>query len=146
LEDATVWQAWLDDHTAFAFVGRSGSLSVLREARSRGAGYWYAYRTHQRRTQKRYLGPSAKLTLDRLEQAAAACFVIAGRFASEGLRKWAVYSRVTGMLFLLAFIGIATGSGQSWSVLGFWAGMLVAWAWISVLAWRLLTEPTPAEC
>lgn len=75
----------------------------------------------------------------------AACFVIASRFAAEGLRTWAVYSRVTGLIFLLAFVGIAVGSGQSWSVLGFWAGMLIAWAWISVLAWRLLTEPAPVE-
>ena len=75
----------------------------------------------------------------------AACFVIASRFAAEGLRNWAVHSRVTGVVFLLAFVGIATGSGQSWSVLGFWAGMLVAWAWLSVLAWRLLTEPAPTE-
>lgn len=75
----------------------------------------------------------------------AACFVIASRFAAEGQRTWAAYSRVTGVVFFLAFVGIAAGSGQSWSVLGFWAGMLVAWAWISVLAWRLLTEPAPAE-
>ena len=38
-EDEPAWQSWLDEHTAFAFVGQAGRLSVLKEARSRGAGY-----------------------------------------------------------------------------------------------------------
>lgn len=70
--DEIPWHTWLDEHTAFAFAGRSGSLSALKESRARGTGYWYAYRTHQRRTHKRYLGPSARLTFERLEAAARA--------------------------------------------------------------------------
>jgi LuxR family transcriptional regulator, maltose regulon positive regulatory protein len=68
--DEPTWQSWLNEHTAFAFVGQAGRLSALKEARSRGAGYWYAYRTQDRHTRKHYLGPTAKVTFDRLEEAA----------------------------------------------------------------------------
>ncbi len=45
-------------------------MSVIKEIRPRGAGYWYAYSTHHRRTRKRYLGPTPQVTLQRLEQEA----------------------------------------------------------------------------
>ncbi|MFL5662896.1 MAG: hypothetical protein ACJ8BW_16335 [Ktedonobacteraceae bacterium] len=44
------------------------------------------------------------------------------------------------MLFFAAFIGVAMGSGQSWSVIGFWIGVVFIWAWISLLAARLRKE------
>ncbi len=68
--DELAWQNWLAEHTAFAFRGQAGQLSVLKEARSRGTGYWYAYRTQNRHTRKRYLGPAANVTFARLEEAA----------------------------------------------------------------------------
>jgi hypothetical protein len=34
---------WLEAHSSFAFVGKSGRLSVVKEVRSGGNGYWYAY-------------------------------------------------------------------------------------------------------
>src|SRR5258707_2811430 len=68
--DELAWRTWLDEHTAFAFVGQAGRLSALKEARSRGAGYWYAYRTQKRHTRKHYLGPTVKVTFDCLERAA----------------------------------------------------------------------------
>ena len=37
----------------------------------------------------------------------AACFVFARRFGKQGQTGWAVYSVVTGVLFLVAFFGIA---------------------------------------
>ena len=64
------WQIWLGEHTTFAFVGQAGRLSVLKEARSRGAGYWYAYCTKDRQTLKHYLGPTVKVTFARLEEVA----------------------------------------------------------------------------
>src|SRR6266566_2871772 len=68
--DDDVFSRWLEEHTAFAFVGQAGRISALKEARPGGVGYWYAYRTQNRHTRKRYLGPSAKVTLARLEQEA----------------------------------------------------------------------------
>jgi LuxR family maltose regulon positive regulatory protein len=60
----------LASHASFSFQGRSGRMSVLKEARQRGAGYWYAYRSHGRHTMKRYLGRTSDLSLARLEEAA----------------------------------------------------------------------------
>ena len=68
----------------------------------------------------------------------AACFVFARRFATLGQRGRATYSVATGIIFFAAFVGIASGSGQSWSVIGFWIGVICAWAWISAMAAMLL--------
>lgn len=70
----------------------------------------------------------------------AACIVIARRFASQGLKGWAIYSVGSGLLFFSAFVGVATGSGQSWSVIGFWIGVVFIWTWIALLAARLRKE------
>ncbi|GHO72729.1 hypothetical protein KSD_05000 [Ktedonobacter sp. SOSP1-85] len=48
-----------------------GHLNVLKEARSRGAGYWYAYAFSDQRQVKRYLGKTSTITLARLEEMAA---------------------------------------------------------------------------
>ena len=60
----------------------------------------------------------------------AACFVFARRFA-----PW--YSRATGVLFGLSFLGIASGSDSPVIVLGFTAGVVLAWAWIAALSVHL---------
>ena len=70
--DDDAFSHWLNEQTAFAFWGQSGRISVLKEARAGGTGYWYAYRTKERHTHKRYLGPSSRVTLARLEQEAQA--------------------------------------------------------------------------
>ena len=72
----------------------------------------------------------------------AACVVMARRFASQGYRRWAASSLGAGVLFFAAFVGIATGSGQSWSVIGFWIGVLFIWSWISTLAVKLFIRRT----
>lgn len=68
--DGEAFLRWLSEQTSFAFAGQAGWLSVIKEARSAGAGYWYAYRTHNRHTHKRYLGPTARVTFARLEEVA----------------------------------------------------------------------------
>ncbi len=70
--DDVAFSHWLNEHTAFAFWGQAGRLSLLKEARPGGTGYWYAYRTQARHTSKRYVGPSARVTFARLEQDAQA--------------------------------------------------------------------------
>src|SRR5207244_1600078 len=69
--ESEAFSRWLSEQTSFAFAGQAGWLSVIKEARSAGAGYWYAYRTQDRHTSKRYLGPSAKVTFARLVEAAS---------------------------------------------------------------------------
>lgn len=67
----------------------------------------------------------------------AACFVIAARFSSMGHRRWAASSQVTGTLFLAGFLGLASGSSSPLVVIGFWATLLVVWAWMASLAVNL---------
>ena len=61
----------------------------------------------------------------------AACFVVASHYAARRRARWAWFSRATGFLFLLAFVGVASGSGTTAVVIGFWAGVLAAWAWLA---------------
>ncbi|GLV55400.1 LuxR family transcriptional regulator [Dictyobacter sp. S3.2.2.5] len=68
--DEGAWRAWLAAHSSFSFQGQHGRLNVLKEARSRGHGYWYGYHTHSGQTRKRYLGSDATVTLARLEEIA----------------------------------------------------------------------------
>jgi LuxR family maltose regulon positive regulatory protein len=66
------WEAWLNTITSFAFEGRSGGHCTIRKERlQRGDAYWYAYRSIQGRTKKRYLGKTSDLTLERLEEISA---------------------------------------------------------------------------
>jgi hypothetical protein len=67
----------------------------------------------------------------------AACLVFARLFTRQHHRGWAVYSAVSGLLFLVSFLGIASGSGSAVIVLGFTAGVLVAWAWLAALSIHL---------
>jgi hypothetical protein len=67
----------------------------------------------------------------------AACFVVASRFAGEQRRAWAWFSRGAGTAFLLAFFGVASGSGSPAVVVAFWVGLLVAWGWLAALSIEL---------
>jgi len=64
----------------------------------------------------------------------AACFVLARRFAAQGARSWSAFSVVTGVAFLAAFVGVASGSASSFVILGFWAALIVAWSWMGAVA------------
>jgi uncharacterized membrane protein YozB (DUF420 family) len=64
----------------------------------------------------------------------AACMVMARRFAAAGRRGWMTFSIVTGVVFLVAFAGVASGSGSAVVVLGFWAALLLAWTWMASIA------------
>ena len=71
----------------------------------------------------------------------AACFVFARRFAGLGQRGWAAFSVITGVVFFASFVGIASGgSGNRWTNLGFWAGVILTWAWITAVTLRLRRE------
>jgi LuxR family maltose regulon positive regulatory protein len=66
--DEGAWHAWLTTHSSFSFQGQHGHLNVLKEFRSRGTGYWYAYYARSSPIRKRYLGRSETVTLARLEE------------------------------------------------------------------------------
>jgi hypothetical protein len=68
----------------------------------------------------------------------AACFVFARRFAAIKQRGWAIYSLVTGVLFLAAFFGIASGSKGAGVSLAFAVAVVLGCAWISAMtAWLI---------
>jgi hypothetical membrane protein len=70
----------------------------------------------------------------------AACFVFARRFAGLGQRGWAAYCVATGLVFLAAFAGIASGSGAPAVTVAFAIAVVLGWTWVSVMAARLMTE------
>src|SRR6266699_6090662 len=47
--DEPAFACWLVEQSAFSFAGRAGRLSVRKEGRGNGKGYWYAYRKQNRR-------------------------------------------------------------------------------------------------
>jgi LuxR family maltose regulon positive regulatory protein len=67
--DDDQWRTWLAAHTAVVFLGHAGRINLHNERRTRAKRYWYAYHVRGQRT-KRYLGPTANLTLESLEQVA----------------------------------------------------------------------------
>ena len=66
-----------------------------------------------------------------------ACALFARHFARTGERGLARYSALTGVVFLAAFVGVASGSTATPVVLGFWIGVVVAFTWLSVVCIRL---------
>ena len=64
----------------------------------------------------------------------AACFLLARPYAAGRRRALAWFSRGTGVLFLVAFLGVATGTANPVVVLGFWVGVIVAWTWLAVVS------------
>src|ERR1700722_19779905 len=63
----------LVDSSSFAFRGKHGHLTLRKEFRLHGEGYWYAYRSQGRRTRKKYLGRTSSLSIARLEDIAEVC-------------------------------------------------------------------------
>ena len=65
------WYSWLEQHSSFTFETPHMTFTVRKEQRP-GGWYWYAYRRSQGKLHSRYLGKSEELTLQRLDETAAA--------------------------------------------------------------------------
>lgn len=65
---------------------------------------------------------------------AIAALVIARRYSREGRRGWAVYSRVTGLVFLAGFAMVASAGGAPAANLAFTAAVIAIWAWMAAVA------------
>ena len=63
------WFDWLDQATSFAYQSTGGRYTARHEERS-GRRFWYAYRQQNGVQRKTYLGRSAELTPQRLDEAA----------------------------------------------------------------------------
>lgn len=79
--DSPGWYTWLADGNSFIYEGLQGHLTARCELR-RGASYWYGYRRRDGKLSKTYLGKSADLTQETLEQASA---LLAGRAPYQAL-------------------------------------------------------------
>jgi hypothetical protein len=69
-----------------------------------------------------------------------ASFVYARYFAKNGLRAWAMFSALTGGIFLLAIIfGITTSAGDSaaWGLLALYVAVALAWIWLTALFYHM---------
>jgi hypothetical protein len=66
----------------------------------------------------------------------AACLIAGHAFADRGARGWAAYSRITGLVFLAGFAGIASGSQGVLTTLPFAAAVVLAWSWVTALSVR----------
>lgn len=65
--------------------------------------------------------------------AIASCFVLARRFRTNGRRRWAVASRLVGVLFVASLIGVgATGSVAG--MFAFIISIIAIFTWIAALA------------
>lgn len=73
----------------------------------------------------------------------AASFVYARYFAANSLRSWALFSALTGAIFLFAIIAtVATagGDGSVWALLALYVAVILAWIWLSALSYLMRSE------
>lgn len=73
-----------------------------------------------------------------------ACLVFARRFAGLGRRGWAIFSAVTGVVFLAGFVGIASGSAGPVTTLPFVGAVVLSFVWLSALSVRTYREQADA--
>jgi hypothetical protein len=75
----------------------------------------------------------------------AACLVFARRQFALGDTRNGAFSVFTGVVFLAAFMAIASGPPRPATVIGLWLGLAVTWVWLAALAWRARQEAAGAE-
>lgn len=70
----------------------------------------------------------------------AACFIFARKFASTGERGWLAFSVITGIVFLVAFLGISLGpaTARSLVTVAFYLAVLLVWCWMTALAIKFI--------
>lgn len=71
----------------------------------------------------------------------ASCFVMARRFARRHKSAWMWFSIIAGVAFLAGFGAIASGTSSPAVIGGFWAALLLAWAWLAAVSVHLYRQP-----
>ncbi len=66
-----------------------------------------------------------------------ACLLLARGLAADGQRGWAWFTRITGVVFLAAFVGIASGAGSVATILGFVVAVILMSVWMSAFSVHL---------
>jgi Protein of unknown function (DUF998) len=75
---------------------------------------------------------------------AASCFVLGRRYAEQGRRPLARYSRATGLVFLAGFLCVASGAGSTIANLLFVGAVVALWAWVTIVARDAYRSVRPA--
>jgi hypothetical protein len=73
----------------------------------------------------------------------AASFFYARYFAANGLRGWAIFSALTGGIFLFAIIATvvtAGGNGSVWALLALYVAVVLAWIWLAALSYHMRSK------
>ena len=73
----------------------------------------------------------------------AASFVYARYFAKNGLRGWAMFSALTGGIFLFAIVAsvvTAAGDSSAWGLLALYVAVVLAWIWLAALSSHMRRE------
>ena len=63
----------------------------------------------------------------------AASFVYGKYFAVNQMRKWAIFSRLTGGIFLAAIIALIAAAGMAWASIFLYVAVALGWVWLSGL-------------
>ena len=73
----------------------------------------------------------------------AASFVYARYFAKNGLHGWAMFSALTGGIFLFAIVAsvvTAAGDSSAWGLLALYVAVVLAWIWLAALSSHMRRE------
>ncbi len=81
--DSLEWQASLESLTSFHFSGKNGRFTARKEKVKGHYYYWWAYRKYHNKQYKHYIGTSAMLSPQHLEQVAAALQTRIAEISSE---------------------------------------------------------------
>ncbi|CAN5333862.1 hypothetical protein BH09ACT1_BH09ACT1_12780 [soil metagenome] len=71
---------------------------------------------------------------------AISTFIVARRFLRQSNSGWAWFSIAAGVLLLVGFIAIASGTSTSVTVLLFTATVILSWVWLSLVSLRFYRE------
>ncbi len=66
-----------------------------------------------------------------------ACLVLARRFQRDGRPRWALFSLITGVLYLASFVGIGASGGHVALNLAFTVAVILGWLWFTLLTLRV---------
>ena len=76
----------------------------------------------------------------------ASAFVVAHVLARSSRHGWAWASRAAGLVVLVGFLGVATGSTSPLAVLLLWIGVIAGWAWLAAVCIHLYRRtPDPRQ-
>jgi hypothetical membrane protein len=71
---------------------------------------------------------------------AVATFIVARRFILEKERGWGWFSIAAGVLLIVGFGAIASGTSSAFTVLLFTATVILSWVWLSLVSARFYRE------